>query len=141
MITVEQLMREDKDHKIKNVDDINKVKTDVGGLICQDITEIQWLISKLNNEQNRWTFEGTFTPASEDKKATYKQFINANERQTRTMQPLSVLKVESGSQPIPNLRLNADLLGGGFEETPTQFKLAVVEGKVKMEKFGTVPSK
>ena len=86
VMTVQQLMGEDKDHKIQNVDDINKVKTDVDGLISQDITEVQWLISKLNNEQNRWTFEGTFTPASEkDSKAlTYKQFINADERKIAT---------------------------------------------------------
>ena len=102
-------------------------------------------ISKLKDDQNRWTFDGTFTPAREQpdqKSPTYKQFINDDERQPRTMQPLSMLKIETGWQPIPRLRLNEELLQGDLEEMIHQFyKLSVVEGKVKMDRVEPVRSK
>ena len=138
-------MREDKDHRIHNVDEINKVRTNVQGLICNSIAEVQWIISKLKDEQNRWMFEGTFRPACEEqgkKGATYKQFVNDDERQPRTMQPLSMIKIETGWQPIPQLRLNEELMEGEMEETCGRlYKLVVMEGKVKMDNLGPMRTK
>lgn len=49
IVTVEQLMKED--HKINNLDDICKVQSNSS--VTNLIAEVQWVISKLKDEQNR----------------------------------------------------------------------------------------
>ena len=138
-ITVDELMHDKDNHKIKHLDDVEKVKKDVRGLICNSLGEVEWVRMKMMEEWNKWVFAGDYSPPPDSTgghQFHYSEFAVDKDVQPRKLAPVPLVSIETGHKELPRLRIDDRVLPDEFEEVSGRaYRLEIVNGQVKMQRW------
>ena len=136
---MDEIIQEDKKaHKIKYIDEVDKLKKDVTGLTCNSLGEVEWVRLKLKDEWNAWMFAGVFSPPPESTgghQFHYREFVVDKEAEPRKHAPIPLVNIETGHKTLPRLRIDDRVLPDEFEEVHGRaYRLELVQGQVKMQR-------
>lgn len=139
--TVDEIIQEDKKHKIAHLDELKKVRKDVTGLTCNSFGEAEWVRLKLKDEWNKWVFAGVYSPPPESSgghQFHYREFTVETDAQPRKHAPVPLVNIETGVKELPRIRIDDRVLPDEFDEVHGRvYRLEIVNGEVKMNRSDT----